>query len=118
MAARGLDVDDVKVVINYDYPKSGSEDYVHRIGRTGRRNKTGTSYTFLTEQNASQASDLMNILRQAKQTVPDELVQLAGMARNRGGFGGTKRRYGGGGGGGGFRGGMNGHSDFKRRKFD
>ena len=44
VAARGLDVDDVKFVINYDYPNN-SEDYIHRIGRTGRKGRTGTSYT-------------------------------------------------------------------------
>merc|ERR1719219_2840894 len=44
VAARGLDVDDVKFVINYDYPNN-SEDYIHRIGRTGRKGNTGTSYT-------------------------------------------------------------------------
>ena len=60
VAARGLDVDDVKFVINYDYPNN-SEDYVHRIGRTGRKDKTGTSYTLFTPQNAPKAKDLMHI---------------------------------------------------------
>ena len=46
----GLDVDDVKFVVNYDYPNN-SEDYIHRIGRTGRRNNTGTAYTFFTSSN-------------------------------------------------------------------
>ena len=50
VAARGLDVDDVKFVVNYDYPNN-SEDYIHRIGRTGRRNNTGTAYTFFTSAN-------------------------------------------------------------------
>jgi superfamily II DNA/RNA helicase len=40
VAARGLDVNDVKYVINYDFPKE-IEDYVHRIGRTGRKTKEG-----------------------------------------------------------------------------
>merc|ERR550539_192996 len=44
VASRGLDVDDIKFVINYDYPHC-SEDYVHRIGRTARSNKSGTAYT-------------------------------------------------------------------------
>ena len=43
VAARGLDVEDVKSVINYDYPNT-SEDYIHRIGRTGRCEQTGTAY--------------------------------------------------------------------------
>ncbi|XP_076381260.1 putative ATP-dependent RNA helicase DDX17 isoform X1 [Megalopta genalis] len=58
VAARGLDVEDVKFVINFDYP-SCSEDYVHRIGRTGRRQKTGTAYTFFTPNNSNKANDLI-----------------------------------------------------------
>lgn len=46
IASRGLDIDDVTHVINYDLPES-YEDYVHRIGRTGRANKKGTALTFL-----------------------------------------------------------------------
>ena len=59
-------MEDVKFVINYDYP-SNSEDYVHRIGRTGRSNNTGTAYTLFTTQNAHKASDLVNVLREANQ---------------------------------------------------
>ena len=51
---RGLDVDDIKFVINYDYP-SNSEDYIHRIGRTGRKGNTGTSYTLFTPQTSAKA---------------------------------------------------------------
>merc|ERR1711973_242823 len=58
VAARGLDVDDVKFVINYDYPNN-SEDYIHRIGRTARKGNTGTSYTLFTPQNAPKAHDLV-----------------------------------------------------------
>ncbi len=46
VVARGLDIDDVTHVINFDLPSS-YEDYIHRIGRTGRANKTGTALTFL-----------------------------------------------------------------------
>ena len=49
VAARGLDVNNVVAVINYDFP-NGVEDYVHRIGRTGRAGATGESYTFFTSQ--------------------------------------------------------------------
>uniref|UniRef100_A0A915DQJ3 RNA helicase n=1 Tax=Ditylenchus dipsaci TaxID=166011 RepID=A0A915DQJ3_9BILA len=45
VVSRGLDITDIKFVINYDYPKN-SEDYVHRIGRTARQDNTGTSFTF------------------------------------------------------------------------
>ncbi|KAJ1531472.1 hypothetical protein ONE63_000147 [Megalurothrips usitatus] len=88
VAARGLDVDDVKFVVNYDYPNN-SEDYIHRIGRTGRSTKTGTSYAFFTHENSKQARDLVNVLREANQVVAPELEQMASR---------------GGGGGGGFRG--------------
>jgi superfamily II DNA/RNA helicase len=46
VAARGLDIDDVSHVINYDLPEN-YEDYIHRIGRTGRANKRGTALTFV-----------------------------------------------------------------------
>lgn len=60
------DVEDVKFVINFDYPNN-SEDYVHRIGRTGRSNNTGTAYTLFTYQNASKANDLIQVLKEANQ---------------------------------------------------
>ena len=103
VAARGLDVDDVKFVINYDYPNN-SEDYIHRIGRTGRRDRTGTAYTLFTPNNAPKANDLINVLKEAKQVVNPKLQELASF-RGRGGGGGGSRgpRYGGGGGGGGGR---------------
>ena len=46
VAARGLDIKDVSHVINFDVPES-YEDYVHRIGRTGRANKSGVALTFV-----------------------------------------------------------------------
>ncbi|KAF8382271.1 ddx-17 [Pristionchus pacificus] len=105
VAARGLDVDDIKFVINYDYPNN-SEDYVHRIGRTGRCEKKGTAYTFFTPSNAPKARDLLKILDEAKQNVAPELRELSMRGGgNRGGGrgygGGMKRAYGGSGGGGG-----------------
>ena len=51
VAARGIHVDDVSVVLNYDLPER-SEDYIHRIGRTGRAGKTGLSISFLCEYGA------------------------------------------------------------------
>lgn len=80
-----VDVDDVKFVVNYDYPAS-SEDYVHRIGRTGRSSKTGTAYTFFTPNNAKQARDLISVLQEANQEIDQKLIQLAEMART-GAFG-------------------------------
>ncbi|XP_033939552.1 probable ATP-dependent RNA helicase DDX5 [Pseudochaenichthys georgianus] len=103
VASRGLDVEDVKFVINYDYPNS-SEDYIHRIGRTARSQKTGTAYTFFTPNNMKQASDLIAVLREANQAINPKLIQMAEDrgGRGRGGRGGYKDdrrdRYSGGGG--------------------
>ncbi|XP_030649097.1 putative ATP-dependent RNA helicase DDX5 isoform X1 [Chanos chanos] len=92
VASRGLDVEDVKFVINFDYPNS-SEDYIHRIGRTARSQKTGTAYTFFTPNNMKQAHDLVSVLREANQTINPKLLQMAEDrgGRSRGGRGGGYR---------------------------
>jgi len=106
VAARGLDVENVKFVINYDYP-NGTEDYVHRIGRTGRSEKTGTAYTFFTQNNSRQAKELVEVLKEANQVVNPKLFEM--MENNRGYGGGFRNSrwrqvgQGGGGGGGGGR---------------
>ncbi|CAL4066329.1 unnamed protein product [Meganyctiphanes norvegica] len=101
VAARGLDVDDVKFVINYDYP-NGTEDYVHRIGRTGRSGKTGTAYTFFTAENSKNVRDLIEVLKEANQVINPRLYEIMESSR----FSGRSRnRWGGGSGGGGGRGG-------------
>ncbi|XP_025098190.1 probable ATP-dependent RNA helicase DDX17 isoform X1 [Pomacea canaliculata] len=92
VASRGLDMDDIKFVVNYDYP-NGSEDYIHRIGRTGRAHKTGTAYTFFTPSNIKQANELINILREANQQVSPKLIQMAENAR---GLSKGRSRWGGG----------------------
>ncbi|KXJ72144.1 hypothetical protein RP20_CCG018740 [Aedes albopictus] len=90
-----IDVDDVKYVINFDFPNN-TEDYIHRIGRTGRSTNKGTSYTFFTPANGAKAGDLIGVLREANQFVNPELEQYARSGgRNRGG---NRGRYGGGGG--------------------
>ncbi|KAJ7945822.1 DEAD-box ATP-dependent RNA helicase [Quillaja saponaria] len=97
VAARGLDVKDIKCVINYDFPSS-LEDYIHRIGRTGRAGATGTAYTFFTHANAKFARDLIKILQEAGQVASPA---LQGMARSAGygllGSGGNFRARGRGG---------------------
>merc|ERR1712083_614834 len=75
VASRGLDVKDIKYVINYDFPKQ-IEDYVHRVGRTGRAGATGSSYTFFESKNVRMAKELIAVLREASQPVPDELERL------------------------------------------
>ena len=74
-------MDGIKYVINFDYPNS-SEDYIHRIGRTGRCNARGTSYAFFTPNNSRQAKDLISVLQEANQEVNPKLHELA---RQRGG---------------------------------
>ncbi|KAA8548121.1 hypothetical protein F0562_004618 [Nyssa sinensis] len=86
VASRGLDIKDIRVVINYDFP-TGIEDYVHRIGRTGRAGATGVAYTFFSDQDAKHASDLIKVLEGANQNVPGEIRDMAsrggGMSRSR-----------------------------------
>jgi len=90
VASRGLDIQNIGVVINYDFPdgRGGVEDYVHRIGRTGRAGKSGISYTFFTPENSKRARELIKILEQAGQEVPP---QLQNMSSRGGGFGGRRR---------------------------
>ncbi|MDP4095015.1 MAG: DEAD/DEAH box helicase [Bacillota bacterium] len=57
VAARGIDIDDITLVINYDIPKDG-ESYVHRIGRTGRINREGRAITFVTENESKLLQDI------------------------------------------------------------
>uniref|UniRef100_A0A8D3EDH0 RNA helicase n=1 Tax=Scophthalmus maximus TaxID=52904 RepID=A0A8D3EDH0_SCOMX len=87
VASRGLDVEDVKFVINYDYPNS-SEDYIHRIGRTARSNNKGTAYTFFTPGNLRQARELIRVLEEARQAINPKLLQLVDTGRGGGGGGG------------------------------
>ncbi|KAF7683727.1 ATP-dependent RNA helicase DBP2 [Astathelohania contejeani] len=77
VAARGLDVKDVKVVINYDFP-GNCEDYVHRIGRTARGScKEGASLTFFTYNDRNNAREFIKLLTSANQEVPKELREMA-----------------------------------------
>uniref|UniRef100_A0A8C4GTX4 RNA helicase n=1 Tax=Dicentrarchus labrax TaxID=13489 RepID=A0A8C4GTX4_DICLA len=87
VASRGLDVEDVKFVINYDYPNS-SEDYIHRIGRTARSTNKGTAYTFFTPGNIRQARELIRVLEEARQAINPKLLQLVDNGRGGGGGGG------------------------------
>jgi ATP-dependent RNA helicase DBP3 len=75
VAARGLDIPNVKLVINVTFPLT-AEDYVHRIGRTGRAGADGKAITFFTEQDKGLAGALVNVLKAAKQDVPEELLRF------------------------------------------
>jgi ATP-dependent RNA helicase DDX5/DBP2 len=63
-------------VVNYDMPNN-AEDYVHRIGRTGRAGAKGISYSFFTAANGRMARDIIKVLREANQVVPPQLEQLS-----------------------------------------
>ncbi|KAG6900623.1 ATP-dependent RNA helicase ded1 [Termitomyces sp. T159_Od127] len=117
VAARGLDIPNVTHVVNYDLP-SDIDDYVHRIGRTGRAGNTGLSTAFFNRGNRNIVRELVELLREANQDIPSWLDTVAhevsfgsgGGYRGRGGrgrggggsrMGGRDYRSGGGGGGGG-----------------
>uniref|UniRef100_A0A8C7Y5P7 RNA helicase n=1 Tax=Oryzias sinensis TaxID=183150 RepID=A0A8C7Y5P7_9TELE len=76
VAARGLDISNVKHVINFDLP-SDIEEYVHRIGRTGRVGNLGLATSFFNDKNSNITKDLLDILVEAKQEVPSWLESLA-----------------------------------------
>merc|ERR1712137_453101 len=107
VAARGLDIDNVLHVINYDLPHD-INDYVHRIGRTGRAGHAGVATAMINEKNSNIMKDLVEILGEAGQEVPDWLISIsrhAGRGKGRsqtrdyrnGGSGGGRRTGGGGG---------------------
>ena len=72
VAARGLDVRDLNLVVNYDTPNH-LEEYVHRCGRTGRAGAEGTAITFLAPDDDQYAPDLVKAFRDSKLPVPADL---------------------------------------------
>jgi len=70
VASRGLDISNVKHVINYDLPHN-IDDYVHRIGRTGRAGRNGLATAFVNENDKNILPDLFDLLKEAKQEIPD-----------------------------------------------
>ncbi|PSR89088.1 DEAD-box ATP-dependent RNA helicase [Actinidia chinensis var. chinensis] len=76
IAARGLDVKELELVVNFDVPNH-YEDYVHRVGRTGRAGRKGCAITFISEDDARYAPDLVKALELSEQVVPDDLKTLA-----------------------------------------
>lgn len=132
VASRGLDIPNVSLVIQYDLP-SNIDDYVHRIGRTGRAGKLGVAVSFFNEKNRNVVDDLIPLLNETHQNVLPQIMELVKRPANKnngrgagaggaftGGYRGGRGGFGGGGGrggrgsyrgnanGGGFRGGARG----------
>lgn len=73
VTSRGIDVDDVTIIINYDMAKN-IEDYVHRVGCAG---KTGHAITLMTKYDLSKSKGLIELLKKSGQTVPQGLYDMA-----------------------------------------
>lgn len=113
IAARGLDIPDIECVINYDLPQC-PEDFIHRIGRTGRAGADGRAISLVTSQDSMKWKSICRLINPKDQSAADDEADRA-FARN-------NRRRGNGGNGGGFRnsrsGGFRGRSFSRRRNDD
>lgn len=69
VAARGIDIDDIEVVINFDIPQN-AEDYVHRIGRTGRAGRTGKAFSFVSPRQRRYFHEVEHYIRQKISFLP------------------------------------------------
>lgn len=99
--SRGIDIEDIDLVINYDVPNDG-EDYVHRIGRTARAATEGTAYTFITEKEQNKFARIERLLGHAvtKAAVPEQFgptpaytPHIRKPGSGGGGGGGKKRKF-------------------------
>merc|ERR1719419_1767102 len=97
VAQRGLHVEDIALVVNYDFPNN-VEDYVHRIGRTARQGRKGVSVTFFNLRfDNKHVDELVSLLKEARQPIPKEFTSpsFRGRGGSRGRGGGRGRSYGG-----------------------
>ncbi|TCP11249.1 superfamily II DNA/RNA helicase [Crenobacter luteus] len=103
VAARGIDVPTITHVVNFDLPKQ-AEDYVHRIGRTGRAGRDGTAITLADTREYHKVRRIEQYLKRTltegviEGLEPTRRIQKGAPRRNGGGGGGNGRRYGSGGG--------------------
>jgi superfamily II DNA/RNA helicase len=81
VAARGLDISNVKFVVNFDLP-TDIDEYVHRIGRTGRAGNTGEAISFFNEKNRNIAKDLFDLLKETQQEIPDFMIKMVDEIRS------------------------------------
>ena len=93
IVSRGIDIDDIRLVINYDVPHD-SEDYVHRIGRTARANNDGCSITFVNEKEQTKFKNIEDFIGKSiyKIPVPEELGEAPSYVPNQS-ESNTKKRY-------------------------
>ena len=79
VSARGWDIKDVKLIINYDLPSvmyGGIQEYIHRIGRTARIGHQGVATSFYNDRNEDLAQDLVNVLAETSNPIPEFLDHL------------------------------------------
>ena len=83
--SRGIDIDNIDLVINYDVPNDG-EDYIHRIGRTARAETDGTAYTFISEKEQNKFAVIENLLGTTvtKGKIPESFGPVPGYAPGKG----------------------------------
>jgi ATP-dependent RNA helicase DDX23/PRP28 len=75
VAGRGLDIDDVQQVINFDLPTRSIDNYCHRIGRTGRAGKEGLATSFITDEDEGIMFSLTQYLKSTGSSIPDRLAR-------------------------------------------
>ncbi len=101
--SRGIDIEDIDLVINFDVPNDG-EDYVHRIGRTARASNEGTAYTFVSEKEQQKFAAIETLLEKSvtKAQVPEQFGETpaynprplrGGGSNGRGNSGGGQRNF-------------------------
>ena len=101
--SRGIDIEDIDLVINFDVPNDG-EDYVHRIGRTARASNEGTAYTFVSEKEQQKFAAIETLLEKSvtKAQVPEQFGETpaynprplrGGGGNGRGNGGGAQRKF-------------------------
>lgn len=82
VASRGLDITDIKLIVNYHFPRD-IKTYTHRIGRTARYNKKGTAISFIGREPPQLLYDLVDFMVKCRQKVPEYLMRLSGFSQRR-----------------------------------